>query len=70
MIQIPYTNQPTKSFLLVAQVEMYKHQVLYVGEKRGDGARKRPCVFDDVSTVLFAGFAKNTCILQFILVEM
>ena len=33
MIQIPYTNQPTKSFLLVAQVEMYKHQVMYVGGK-------------------------------------
>ena len=27
--------------------------------KHGDGARKRPCVFDDVSTVLFAGFAKK-----------
>ena len=27
--------------------------------KYGDGARKRPCVFDDVSTVLFAGFAKK-----------
>ena len=39
-------------------------------EKLGDGARKRPCVFDDVSTVLFAGFAKNPCVLQFILLEM
>ena len=38
--------------------------------KRGDGARKRPCVFDDVSTLLFAGFAKNPCVLQFILLEM
>ena len=38
--------------------------------KNGDGARKRPCVFDDVSTVLFAGFAKNPCVLQFMLVEM
>ena len=28
-------------------------------QKQGDGARKRPCVFDDVSTVLFAGFAKK-----------
>ena len=28
-------------------------------QKHGDGARKRPCVFDDVSTVLFAGFAKK-----------
>ena len=32
--------------------------IYYINEK-GDGARKRPCVFDDVSTVLFAGFAKK-----------
>ena len=31
----------------------------YTAQKHGDGARKRPCVFDDVSTVLFAGFAKK-----------
>jgi len=34
--------------------------VTVTGEKHGDGARKRPCVFDDVSTVLFAGIAKKT----------
>ena len=46
------------------------HQVDHLSLKHGDGARKRPCVCDDVSTVLFAGFAKNPCVLQFILVEM
>ena len=46
---------------LAAVLEFYDEPLisLQCGQKHGDGARKRPCVFDDVSTVLFAGFAKK-----------